>query len=139
MTNIFIVCHKHSEIIIEYVRPSTVTWDASFTSQLIFSMFCGYQNFAHSVAFILIQLLSILISGTSVYVVPSLTRIAYWAYYHCYHAEDMPSHFFVLIDKELCILQLNISTKTNYKKFIWQDQRHIHNPVKHLRCDFLGK
>ena len=46
VTNVFIVCRKHSKIILSDIRPSTVTWDASLTSQSIFSMFCGCQNIA---------------------------------------------------------------------------------------------
>ena len=44
--NIFIVCHKHSKIILGDIRAGTVTWDVSLTSQPIFSMFCGCQNIA---------------------------------------------------------------------------------------------
>ena len=32
----FIVCHKHSKIIIDNIRPGMVTWDAFLTSQPIF-------------------------------------------------------------------------------------------------------
>ena len=60
----------------------------------------------HSVAFILIQLGEVLISGTSVYiVVPSFTGIASCAYL------SLPSRLLVLIGKEFYILQFHISTK----------------------------
>ena len=92
----------------------------------------------HSVAFILFQLGGVLVSRTSVYTfVPSLTGIASCAYLHCYHAEDIPSCLLPLTDKEFCTLQFHISIKNKKKKiiagFTRQVQRHIHNPVKHLR------
>ena len=106
----FIVCHKHSKIILGDIHPGTVTWDASLTSQPIFSMFCGCQGL-HTVHIC-----------------------------HCYHAEDMLSRLLVLIDKEFCILQLHISTKEQIiTEFIRQVQRRIHNPVKYLRWNFLQK
>ena len=84
VTNIFIVCHKHSKIKLGDICHGTVTWDAS----LIFST-NFYQSFAsgkilpgkRSVAFIFTQLGGVLISGTSVYIaVSSLIGIASCAY-----------------------------------------------------------
>ena len=95
----------------------------------------------HSVTFILIQLGGILISGHP-YILLCLFSLGLHIVHicHCYHTEDMSSCLLVLIDKEICILQFHISTKKQIiTEFIRQVQRRIHNPLKHLRWNFLRK
>ena len=96
----------------------------------------------HSVAFILIQSGGVLILRTSVYiVVPSLTGIV-----SCAYLPLLPCKRYALSSPSFNRLRILHSTVPHFYKekqiiteFTRQVQRHIHNPVKHLRWNFLRK
>ena len=140
-------CHQHFHCLLGNIHPDTVTWDASLTSQPILSMFCECQNIAlKTFSSIYFDTVGWCLSFREIRIY--CCAFSHWDCILCISA--------IVIMQKICPLvflfqQIRNSASCNYTflqkkrkkqiitKLIRQVQRRIHNPVKHLRWNFLRK